>query len=254
VDNPPPAASLAEISVASGLPVPNPTPQNITFAIVAWNEAHRLEKLLTYVRPWFTTIAVVVQKSTDGTEEIARDLADVFVSDLHRGYGDASFGPVLLPLVRTAWTFKCDADEWPSEDLLNTLTSAAWYAQSEGRVGLWIPFRSAVDGIEYNEPHSHLRLFRTAIGWPGTLHSRPMTDNTFWWHTGYIRHNRTLDEMMQDYLRYWDVGRGNKGWEDHNRLMMYHACKGTAETKGWAYVKAFPWWPAVEAIAFSEGS
>ena len=78
-----------------------------------------------------------------------------------------------------------------------------------------------------------------------------MTDNTsYWGGHGYIRHDRTLDEMMQDYLRYWDKGLGHQGWEDHNRLMMYHACSGTAAQKGWDYVRSFPWWPQVEAIAF----
>ena len=64
--------------------------------------------------------------------------------------------------------------------------------------------------------------------------------------------DRTLDEMMRDYLRYWHAGRGNSGWEDHNRLMMYWACLGTAEKKGWDYVRSFEWWPQVEAISFTK--
>jgi hypothetical protein len=249
---PVPAAPLDEIIEDSEIPVPNRQPHNITFAIVAWNESERLPRLLSYVRPYFRTLAVVVQESNDGTEDIAKEMADIFVTDRHHGYGDASFGPKLLPLVRTSWTFKCDADEWPSVELLETLTSAAWYAEKTHREGVWVPFRSAVDGVEYNELHSHLRLFKTSLGWPSTLHSRPMTDNTILWHTGFVRHDRTLDEMMQDYLRYWVAGRGNTGWDAHNKLMMYHACKGTAEQKGWDYVRSFPWWADVAAIAFTD--
>jgi hypothetical protein len=69
---------------------------------------------------------------------------------------------------------------------------------------------------------------------------------------GHFRHERSLDEMMQDYLRYWDVGRGNAQWDEHNRVMMHNACVGTAARKGWAFVQSFDWWPRVEAIAFKE--
>lgn len=251
-DSPPLADSIYRIIEQSGIPLPNATPyDHIAICMVAWNEEDRIEPLLEYVRPFFSTIGVVVQKSTDRTFEIAARYADVLATDEHRGFGDASFGPRLLNQIRTKWTLKVDCDEFPSQSLLESLSSATWYADKVGADGVWIPFRSSVEGIEYNEQHSHLRLFQTGLGWPALLHSRPMTNNTFLWTEGHIRHDRTLDEMMQDYLRYWRVGLGNAGWEAHNRLMMYHACKGTAEVKGWDQVMSYPWWPEVEAIAFS---
>ena len=222
--------------------------------MVAWNEAPRLKPLLKHLRPYFKNIIVGVQKSDDATAAIAELYADVTVLDGHRGYGDATFGPKVLPKVPTEWTFKVDADEWPDDALLNTLGAAIADAEFNNFEGMWIPFRSAVDGIEYTEQHGHLRLFKTALGWPDTLHSRPMTENTGYWPHGYIRHDRTLDEMMQDYLRYWDIGRGQSSWEEHNRLMMYHACSGTAASKGWDYVRSFPWWPQVQAVAFRHES
>jgi len=251
-DAPSISPDLAIITEQSGIPVPNPTPYStITVALVAWNEEARLEPLLIYLRPWFEKIAVGVQASTDRTAEIASEYADILVFDDHRGFGDATFGPRLLPQVRSEWTLKVDCDEIPSADLLDSLGSAIWRADQIGLDGFWIPFRSAVDGQEYEEQHSHLRLFRTRIGWPGTLHSRPMTQNTELWNVGYFRHDRTLDEMMQDYLRYWHVGRGHSSWEAHNAAMMFHACRGTAEAKGWDYVQSFSWWPEVESIAFT---
>jgi hypothetical protein len=253
VSDPPLVAPLAEIVEASGIEHPNGVPyEHITMALVAWNEEARLGKLLDWLRPFFRTLAVAVQESDDATFMIAKEFADVLVLDRHHGFGDATFGPKLLPQIRTPWTFKVDADEVPDETLLRSLSSATWYAEHHNLSGLWIPFRSWVDGREYEEQHSHLRLFRTEAGWPRTLHSRPLIDNTAVWQTGFIEHRRTLDEMMQDYLRYWDAGLGNRGWEDHNRLMMFHACRGTAEVRGWDYVRAFSWWPRVEAIAFTE--
>lgn len=253
MSDPPLALPLSEIEEVSGIPVPNGIPYtHITVAMVAWNEQERIGKLLDWLRPFFATVAVVVQESDDATFLIADEFADILTVDRHRGFGDASFGPLLLPLVKTPWTFKIDCDEWPDEDLLRSLSSATWYAEHSGLEGIWVPFHSSVDGIEYEEQHGHLRLFRTAIGWPRTLHSRPMTEKTAFWTTGHIRHDRTLDEMMRDYLRYWHAGRGNSGWEDHNRLMMYWACLGTAEKKGWDYVRSFEWWPQVEAISFTK--
>jgi hypothetical protein len=250
-DNPP----LADVERAkqSGIPTPNPQPyEHITVAMVAWNEEQRIRPLLDLLRPRFRTIGVAVQKSTDATLEIASRYADLLVVDEHRGFGDATFGPKLLPQVMTRWTFKLDCDEWPSEELLDSLSWATFAAESADANGVWVPFRSSVEGIEYEEQHAHLRLFETRLGWPGTLHSRPMTDRVVLWPQGYIRHDRTLDEMMQDYLRYWKVGLGNPGWDAHNRTMMYHACKGTAEVKGWDMVMSHPWWPEVEAIAFAD--
>lgn len=253
MSDPPLALPLHEITEISGIEIPNAYPYgHVTVALVAWNEQARLGKLLDYLRPYFETIAIVVQESTDETFRIAREFADIVEIDKHRGFGDASFGPILLPRVKTLWTLKIDCDEMPDEGLLQSLSSATWYAEHLGLGGLWIPFRSSVDGIEYEEQHSHLRLFRTSIGWPGTLHSRPPTDRTAVWTTGHIRHDRTLDEMMRDYLSYWRAGQGNAGWEEHNRLMMYHACAGTASVKGWDYVRAFDWWPQVEAISFTK--
>ncbi len=250
----PPAADPIEIITAkSGIPYPNTRPyEHIAVCLVAWNEERRLEPLLELLRPHFATIGVGVQKSTDRTLEIASKVADVLVTDEHRGYGDATFGPRLLPAIKTRWTFKLDCDEWPSEELLASLSSATWYAESKGFNGVWIPFRSSVEGIEYDEQHSHLRLFETRLGWPGLLHSRPGTDATAWWPLGHIRHDRSLDEMMQDYLRYYKVGLGNSGWDAHNRLMMKSACWGTAKVKGWEFVQSFGWWPEVEAAAFAD--
>ena len=253
MDNPTPADPLDEVVRASGISYPNGRPySHISFCLVAWNEEERLGKLLELMSLTFASVLVSVQKSDDRTLEIARKWATFVSDDGVYGYGDATFGPKLLPHVETKWTFKLDADEWPSLDLLSSLSNATWFAEHHGYDGIWIPFRSSVEGIEYEEQHAHLRLFETRLGWPEQMHSRPKADRMMLWDVGHIRHDRSLDEMMQDYLRYWEAGSGNAGWEDHNRLMMYHACLGTAGAKGWSFVQSHPWWPKVEAIAFSE--
>ena len=227
------ARALDEVVAESLIDYPNGTPySHITFTLVAWNEEKRLGALLERVRPVFEKLIVGVQKSTDSTLEIARKYADIVVEDEHHGFGDATYGQ-LLKLAQTPWVLKLDADEWPSDDLLVSLSSATWTAQNMGADGVWIPFRSWIENKEWEEQHSHLRLFRPEKGWPALLHSRPPIENGILWHTGFIEHSRNLPEMLDDYLRYYEVGKGNAQWETHNKMMMRSAVLGTAEHRGW---------------------
>ena len=225
----------------------------ITAAMVLWNEAHRIKPLVERLRPYVDAVVIGVQESTDGTLELARELADVTVADRCHGFGDATFGPLVLPRVRTPWTFKVDGDELPTEALLASLPEAVAQAEREGREGVWIPFRSWIDDIEWEAKHSHLRLFRTSLGWAPTLHSRPPTEKVIYWPIGFIEHRKSLDEHVRGYLEYLRVGRGNAGWDEHNTSQIWHACVGTAERKGWDYVKSHSWWPEVETTIFRSG-
>jgi hypothetical protein len=245
---------LDEIVSQSGISFPNGAPYtHISFVMVVWNDQGRASRLLARIRPYFEQVVIGVQQSPDDTLEVASFYADVLVEDAHHGYGDATFGPKLLPRVRTPWTLKLDADEWPSDDLLDSLSNATWYADHVAHTrGVWIPFRSAVDGIEYEEQHSHLRLFHTSAGWPATLHSRPPIEDGILWSSGYIRHDRSLDELVRDYMSYLRVGEGNSQWTEHNRAMIRSACIGTADKKGWEYVMGYEWWPQVAVIVGKE--
>lgn len=251
---PTPAPPHEEVVEASGIPYPNGHPyEHITFTMVVWNDAERAEKLLKKVRPYFESLVVGVQESPDDTLAVASKYADVVVQDGHHGYGDATYGPLVLPRVRTWWAFKLDADEWPSDDLLGSLSNATYYADHVKHTqAVWIPFRSSVDGIEYEEQHSHLRLFHQSAGWPASLHSRPPIEDGILWSKGHIRHDRSLDEMVRDYLSYLEVGRGNTQHTEHNEMMIRSACGGTAAKKGWEYVKSHEWWPQVAAIVERE--
>lgn len=249
-DQPTPVPPLEEIVELSGVPYPNGHPySHITLALVAWNESARLRSLLEHVRPYFERLVVGVQASDDDTRQIAVDLADIVVDDKHHGFGDATFGPKVLPRVYTPWVIKIDADEWPTEELLDSLSNATWYANHVvGTKGIWMPFRSSVDGIEYEERHAHLRLFHTDVGWPPYLHSRPPIQDGILWETGHIRHDRSLDELVQDYLRYLEKSGSNMGWITHNKQMIRSACEGTAAVKGWDYVIGHAWWPEAKSV------
>lgn len=229
--------------------------ENVTAGGVYWNEAHRLPKLLGLLKEHFARVSVVIQESTDGSVDIARAILDRprdrIRTDEWRGSGDQSM-PMLIQTIETPWTFVISGDELPSLDLLGTIPTAIQAAEMSGKDGVWIQFHSTIQGIDFSdEQDRHLRLFKTAVGWPAaTLHSRPMTSNTLNWPRGYIDHDRSLDEVIVDYLRYYRLGRDSGSWSAHNERMMRDACSRVAEHTGWPFVTSSSWWPDVRAVAF----
>ncbi len=248
-----PSGSVLTDAVAAGIAVPNKFPYtDISVAMVLWNEAHRLPRLLDVLQPRFDRIVIVVQDSTDDTLKIAKARAragDIVERDEWRGTGDASM-PLLTSLVRTDWTLVIAGDEMPDEELLDHLWAAGWWAEQNDIDGLWIPFRSTIEGVGYEEQHGHLRMFRSNLHWPETMHSRPTPRDEGWWPYGHIDHDRSLDEFIRDYLRYLSMSGENEGWLAHNQMMLRTSCEGVAAVKGWDYVKAYPWWPEVERAVF----
>lgn len=228
---------------------------NVTAGGVYWNEARRLPSLLGLLRAHFSHVTVVIQESTDDSLEIAKAIlnrpTDHIRTDFHRGSGDPSF-PILIQTTETPWVFIVSGDERPSRDLLLSIPYAIRAAEAQGKDGVWIHFRSTIEGIDFtNEQDAHLRLFQTKVGWPSAqLHSRPMTENTITWQTGHIDHDRSLAEMVADYLRYLQMGRDSAEWTAHNLQMLHDACKSVAKHTGWPFVTASSWWPEVRDIAF----
>ena len=227
---------------------------DVTFCGVYWNDPVRVSALLHAVRPWFSNLVVGVQTDdpeNDATLAACRARADVVVTEPVAGHCEPTINKVLAN-VPTDWAFLVSADEEPSLNLLNAFQRILDHAAETKTDGYWIRMISSIEDIPYpSESDNHLRVFRKELGWPNTLHSRPPAKREFFWDPeDVLYHKRSLDEMMQDYLRYFRIGRGNPGWDAHNRLMMHDACEATARHYGWAFVSGFPWWPEVRDIAF----
>lgn len=228
---------------------------DVTFVGVYWNEESRIRTLLETVRPWFSNLAIGVQKSDDATIDIVREFADIVVEDEHHGIPEPTFSKVLAR-VTTPWVFVVSGDELPSPALLQSFQAMLDKAGAQGNRdidGFGIHFRSTIEGIDFtNEQDRHTRVFKSFLTWPQTMHSGPQgMRRVLNWDQGFIVHSRSLDEMVRDYLRYYRIGLGDKGWDTHNLMMLRECCKGVAGRLGWNYVKAFPWWEEVVATAFS---
>lgn len=232
---------------------------DVSFVGVFHDDPVRVERLLDHVRPWFTNLVIGVQTdapSDDATLAVVRGVADDVLVEPVAGFAEPTLNR-LLDRVTTEWSFVISADERPDVRLLDAIADMTYLADHGDDYstldGFWIRFVSSIDGIDYpTEQDNHLRLFRTRLGWPATMHSRPPAMNAAFWPAaqGIVRHERSLDEMCRDYLRYLSLSRDDEGWIAHNRLMLHDACAATASAKGWTYVRAFEWFPAVEAVAF----
>lgn len=232
---------------------PDPS-SDCTAVSVIWNEEARVGRLLGRLQPHFRHIVVCVQASSDRSLAIARDMAregDVVLEDEHRGFAEAS-ARVVAPAVRTAWAFVLSADEWPSEDLLASVRSIVEYADRNDYHAAWVPFRSTIEGVPFEEARGQLRILRRELGWPSALHTRPNAERSFWVPRGHIDHDRSLDEMVRDYLRYLELGRGNRLWDRHNTRMIRDACRTVAARHGWDTVRAHGWWPRVRDLVLHE--
>lgn len=249
--------SLPEIVAQTGVTHPNVPPyEHVSALIVAWNEEMRIGGLIELLKGWFTDFVVCVQKSTDSTLDIARALLpeEMVIEDQHWGHGDHSF-PMMVQRATTPWCFVVSCDEHPDLELLQSIRSATVYAELDRKrsEGVWFRFSSLIEGIEVPEQGQHLRLFKRYVGWPQTLHSRPPTTKAYLWPFGQFIHDRSLDEMVQDYLRYYRIGQGAPQWDNHNVTMMRDACVFVAKRYGWSYVTRYDWWPQVAALAFPQG-
>lgn len=230
--------------------------RDVAFCGAYWNCADRLEKLLTHVRPWFRTISIAVQESPDDTLAVARRLADVVVEDKWQGRGDPSFGKAVRASGRP-WAFVISDDEWPSEALLDSFQDLVSKLIREQKDGAWVHFVSTINGHDFTrETDEHLRLFRSKIPWPTSQHARPMTDNTIRWRPSkeaFVRHDRSLDEMMTDYVRRYEIGQREAATDQqmaHNQRMMRSAVDAVARLEGWDAIRAAEWWESVVKYAY----
>ena len=247
------------------MPDPRAPWSGVTFVGAYWNCPERLEALLTFVRPWFKNIVAVVQVPTEDpseseleTYEVAKRLANVAIKDVFHGRGDPSI-TLAVASVTTPWAFVISDDEKPTEELLDSFQDLADRLKAEQKEGAWFHFVSSIDGHNFTrEQDEHLRFFLARIPWPSSPHARPMTNRTLRWRPegGVVHHDRTLDEMMQDYLRKFDICAARPEWaqqQAHNVRMMQGACGAVANIDGWDYVQSFPWWPRMLEVAYGGG-
>jgi glycosyltransferase involved in cell wall biosynthesis len=142
----------------------------IAVSMTARNEARNLPRSLGSVRDWVEEIVVVVNDSTDGTEDVARGFGARVIAHPWQGYRDQK--RFALAQASAEWVLALDADEEVSpalrEDIFRFFEgdhmrfAGAMFPRKVWFLGRWI-----THGDWY--PDWSLRLFRRGEGqWEGS--------------------------------------------------------------------------------------
>lgn len=134
----------------------------ISVPIIASNEAERLPRVLASVAGWVSEIVVVLNNSTDASEQIARSFGARVERSAWLGYRDTK--NVALDHVTQPWVLALDSDEEVSPELRADIAQFFARGDHERFVGarfprkVWFLGRWITHGDWY--PDLSLRLFR----------------------------------------------------------------------------------------------
>ena len=137
------------------------------------NEVALLPRLLEHIDPWVVEIVVVDTGSTDDTLEVARRFTDR-VFQVHLGHDFSVARNFGLSKVKTEWVFHLDADEWPTEILLDWLARFVNDRKSTQYEGVSIRRHNTVGGKGIGDMtyEQHTRFFRKTYRFEGRIHER----------------------------------------------------------------------------------
>lgn len=130
----------------------------ISLCVTTYNSEGRLKTLIERCRPFVSEVLVVDQKSTDGTAEDAKELADVFCSRRRKGAADPDRN-WLFGLAKHPWVLYLDDDEYLSDKLIKVLPEIL-----KDNIDIyWLKTTNLVDGIDIKDilgDDFHPRLFK----------------------------------------------------------------------------------------------
>jgi glycosyltransferase involved in cell wall biosynthesis len=174
----------------------------LALGTVVRNEEVRLPQLLDAVEGHVDQMIVVDQHSTDKTESIARAFGATLVWDECHGYADPS-RPLLLEHCKCDWMLMLDADELPTQVLLDALDDLMMSR------GAYLRRCNSIGGVHFSD-EAHYRLFpidNVVLG--TTLHAmhHPLDP------TGVVSprftaidHDKSFREQIQDDEGYERLG------------------------------------------------
>jgi glycosyltransferase involved in cell wall biosynthesis/GT2 family glycosyltransferase/Flp pilus assembly protein TadD len=195
----------------------------ISLNVVVFNEEERLEECLLDARDFVDEIVVVDQMSTDRTPEIAEQLADVFIRDVHHGHAEPSRE---LAASRSSgeWILILDADERMSEILKAELPRLV----ERDADGYWIRKANFVGGIETSTILHYRLVRRSRVRFDPRPHggATAVSDNVDQFDQIGIIHEKTVDEQIFDDARYERMAleddaptSAKRNWLSHNNVL-----------------------------------
>lgn len=176
---------------------------SLSALVIAKDEAENLPGCLDSLGFADETVVVVDRASTDDTEAIAKDRADVVTT---RKFDDfASQRNAALELAACDWVLAVDADERVTPELAREIRAAI---DSGAFAGYRVPIRSVVLGREFHGSGTQfdapIRLFRRERGrWSGPVHEVAELDGPCGRLSHWLAH-RTIPDI-KTFLRKMDL-------------------------------------------------
>lgn len=202
--------------------------EELAVCMIAKDEEELLAPLLDAVSPYVGEIIVVDTGSADKTAEVAAAYAtQVYYYPLTSDFSAAR--NYCQGLASKPWVLVLDADEWPTQPLLNWL---ATYKPSPGTRGVEIRRENRIDGELLPNKSAyewHVRLYRREHKWVGPIHEHvwipdPGTQVERAPTEALLLHHKTAERqerqnvlyayMVQDKKIYLNLGSGGKPIEE----------------------------------------
>jgi len=185
----------------------------LTLAVMVRDDAQKLDRCLTSMRPYVDKIVVLDTGSKDESIEVAKKHGAI-VHEMEWAHDFGAALNVLLSKVETTWTLRLDSDEWvdvPQAKAIRDLTK-------QDRVAAYYLIRRDIvdENGRFDEIHV-LRLWRTheAVTYEGAVHEvirharfdeafpgkSLLTSDLYFWHDGYIHQVREKGLRNLEILR-----------------------------------------------------
>lgn len=183
---------------------------DLTVLTLVPNARDRIERCLRSVQWAEHRFCVIDPNTTDGSDAVARELADMVVT--HEYVNAASQRNWAIPQIATEWTLVLDADEWVSEALAERIqaiirddTSADGY--DIRRISIF--FGKQINHCGWDRDYN-LRLFRTRKGkyLDRRVHSKVVVDGTVGRIDEPMYHDerRNFEEYFRTFQRFTSWG------------------------------------------------
>jgi glycosyltransferase involved in cell wall biosynthesis len=133
------------------------------------DEKPLLGPLLKHVMPYVGEAVIVDTGSSDGTDRLAMDMGARVIYQALR-YDFAQARNAGLQVMQSRWIFMVDADEWPTQRLLDWLHE--WVVRRITVEAMLIRRHNRLDGRDAGERtwEWHPRLFRNGLRFTRALH------------------------------------------------------------------------------------
>lgn len=193
----------------------------ISLVVIIRNGKDNLKQLIETHRPLVSEVVVLDQSSTDGTFEVAKELADIAVQRRNKGYCEPD-REYAISLTNQPYVLMLDDDERLSDELRDKMEQLI---KSSGDV-FWLRRQNFVDGVDIEEimgEDYQCRFWKAgAVRWSDEIHKFPESavNTKVFYIKSPIEHHRTFEGLKKANQRRNEVVREQGVVDMQNRFIL----------------------------------